>query len=208
MKTGSGSVVGAALAVTLMLGVFSLFAPAITVSGQSEPASQLGSVGTIVGAPSGTAVSGAELERRTTEVARLLRCPVCQGLSIADSHAAMAVNMKNEVRELLARGYSTDQILDYFEASYGEFVRLEPRKKGFNYVVWIAPALALLLGGGVIAMVLKSQKRRSAAAPESTRSADALEIAPELEPWILRVREVAYGTPSEDSSTPSLEEKA
>ncbi len=43
--------------------------------------------------------------RRPRDVAALLRCPVCQGLSVADSPATMAQNMKAQVRELLAAGY-------------------------------------------------------------------------------------------------------
>ena len=48
----------------------------------------------VVGAPRGTALSGAALDARTEEVSALLRCPVCQGLSVADSPASMATNMK------------------------------------------------------------------------------------------------------------------
>ena len=51
------------------------------------------------------------------------------------------------MRELLAAGYDEEQILAYFERSYGEFVRLEPPLRGVNWLVWIAPVVGLLLGG-------------------------------------------------------------
>ena len=70
-------------------------------------------------------MSGSALDAKTAEVSALLRCPVCQGMSIADSPSEMAVNMKHQVRALLERGYTQDQILDYFERSYGQFVRLD-----------------------------------------------------------------------------------
>ena len=76
---------------------------------QDEPRG--GDPATVVGAPKGRPLAGDALTARTEDVASLLRCPVCQGLSVADSPATMAVNMKVEVRELLAKGYDQDQVL-------------------------------------------------------------------------------------------------
>jgi cytochrome c-type biogenesis protein CcmH len=103
-----------------------------------------------VGAPQGAPLAGAALEQRTLQVAALLRCPVCQGLSVADSPSAMAINMKSQVRELLARGYTDEQILSYFEQSYGQFVLLKPKFEGVNALVWILPAAALAFGALVV----------------------------------------------------------
>jgi len=108
-----------------------------------------------VGAPQGTPLQGAELATRTVEVAGQLRCPVCQGLSVGDSPSAMAMNMKEQVRELLARGYSRDQILAYFEQSYGEFVLLKPKFRGVNSLVWILPLLALAIGAVLVATKMR-----------------------------------------------------
>ena len=56
-----------------------------------------------------------------------------------------------------AAGSTEEQILLYFEASYGEFIRLEPKPTGFNLTVWIAPIVALLLGALVVAQRLRSK---------------------------------------------------
>src|SRR5437763_5744225 len=106
-------------------------------------------------APKGQSLSGASLDARTDEIGALLRCPVCQGLSVADSPSTMARNMKAEVREKLAAGYDQEQILADFERSYGEFVRLEPRMRGVNLVVWLGPLAALVGGGAVVTWLLK-----------------------------------------------------
>jgi cytochrome c-type biogenesis protein CcmH len=103
-----------------------------------------------VGPPQGAPVSGALLDQRTNETAALLRCPVCQGMSIADSPSEMALNMKRQVRELIARGYTQEQILRYFEQSYGQFVLLKPKFQGVNTLVWILPIIALAIGVGAI----------------------------------------------------------
>ncbi len=113
----------------------------------------------LIGDPAGPPLSGDELEQATLELSRLLRCPVCQGLSVADSPAASALAMRVEVRELLSRGYSKEQAADYFESTYGEFVRLQPRARGLNWLVWLAPLAALLLGFGLVFRMSRSRGR-------------------------------------------------
>src|SRR5687768_10884212 len=107
------------------------------------------------GPPKGVRLQGAELDRRTDQIAALLRCPVCQGLAVADSPAEMAVNMKRQVRDLLSRGYTEQQILRYFEQSYGEFVLLKPKFEGLNTLVWILPLGALLVGAAIVFVKVK-----------------------------------------------------
>ena len=118
-----------------------------------------------VGAPQGTPLTGATLEKRTNEVAALLRCPVCQGMSVADSPSTVAVDMKHQVRDLLARGYTQEQILKYFETSYGQFVLLKPKFAGVNALVWLMPVLALLIGGVVVFMKMRKLEEAPAAPP-------------------------------------------
>ena len=148
----------------------------------------------VVGAPRGRALAGPALDARTEEVGALLRCPVCQGLSIADSPATMAGKMKARVRELLAAGYDEEQILSYFERSYGEFVRLEPARRGINWLVWLAPPTALL--GGLV-LVRRTMRRSPASAPaaDAVPARDALPGDPVLARNVLRIRELAYGWP-------------
>ena len=136
-----------------------------------------------IGSPAGPPLAGAELEELTNEVSALMRCPVCQGLSVADSPTPLAAAMKNEVRDLLALGYSREQVLEYFEQSYGEFVRLAPHAKGFNLTVWLAP-LALLLVG----VVLILHRRRGPARPADTSTVD-----PDLAAYREQVRREVSG---------------
>lgn len=138
-----------------------------------------------VGAPEGRPIAGDELLRRTNEVGGLLRCPVCQGMSVADSPAEMAVNMKAQVRELLARGYTEEQILRYFELSYGQFVLLEPKFEGFTALVWILPVVVLVLGAGILVVKLRKLERAAPAAPAAP--------APVEDPYLSRVRDLVGG---------------
>ena len=135
-----------------------------------------------IGPPKGTPVAGAALEQRTNEVGQLLRCPVCQGMAISDSPAEMAVNMKGQVRELLARGYTEEQILSYFELSYGEFVLLRPKSK----MLWMLPVIALVLGA-VVAFI-KFRKLEAPPPPTANR-----QPPPEEDPYLARVRDIVGG---------------
>lgn len=135
-----------------------------------------------VGAPKGTPLTGAALETRTNEVGHLLRCPVCQGMAVSDSPAEMAVNMKGQVRELLARGYTEEQILKYFELSYGQFVLLRPKSP----VVWLLPVLALVLG--LIVVYVKLKKLEKAPPAISNPQPETVE-----DPYLARVRDMVGG---------------
>jgi cytochrome c-type biogenesis protein CcmH len=88
-----------------------------------------------------------DLDRRTRDVASKLRCPVCQGLSINDSPAELAIEMKGVVKEQLAAGKTPDEVRAYFVTKYGEWVLLEPDPRGFNILVYALPVLGVLGGG-------------------------------------------------------------
>lgn len=138
---------------------------------------------TIVGAPKGQPLAGDDLTRTTQDIASSIRCPVCQGLSIADSPAEMAQNMKAQVRELLSRGYTREQILGYFEKSYGQFVLLAPKFQGVNSLVWTLPILALIFGIFVVFMKMKSLEKAPTPAVEEVD-----------DPYLARVRDLVNGS--------------
>jgi cytochrome c-type biogenesis protein CcmH len=140
-----------------------------------------------VGPPQGTPIAGEALFARTNEVGQLLRCPVCQGMSIADSPSEMAVNMKHQVRELLSRGYTEEQILKYFELSYGQFVLLRPKMEGVTGLVWLLPVLALVLG--VVVVFVKLRKLEQAPPPTANPQPPT---APD-DPYLSRVRDLVSG---------------
>jgi cytochrome c-type biogenesis protein CcmH len=145
-------------------------------------------VSSLVGAPANGPLEGAALDRRTEEVSRQLRCPVCQGSSIGDSPSSTARHMKQQVHDLLGAGFSQDQIFSYFEASYGEFIRLAPKAEGFNALVWILPAVLLFVGGFMAWRYLQGRK----AAPATASAApDAATTDADLDPWLRRIRSMS-----------------
>ena len=116
------------------------------------------------------------LEARMMRIAAELRCLVCQNQTIADSSAGLAVDLRSQVREMLARGENDKQIIDYMTARYGDFVLYRPPLKTTTALLWFGPG-ALLLGG--IITLFFVLRRRSRMAPEMF---DADEVDPEPEP--------------------------
>lgn len=141
----------------------------------------------ILGKPEGAQPSAAVVDAQAADIAAKLRCPVCQGVSIADSPSGMATKMRGQVKNLVARGYGEEQVVSYFERSYGEFVRLEPPMRGLNFLLWILPAI-VLLGGALLVFLKAKQPVRAPAAttPAATPSGDAVD--PELAKYLERVR--------------------
>lgn len=102
--------------------------------------------------------SQADVDHRTERLGKMLRCPVCQGLSVADSRSDAAIAMQNRIRDFVAAGYSDEQIVDYFVSRYGEWALLKP--KSTHWFVWTAPSIALLLGFGVVGWQLRRRKQK------------------------------------------------
>ena len=184
-------------AVSLVFGLAAA-AAAQPPAGPGVAALDLAQVARVVGPPRGAPLAGEALDAEAKRVGSLLRCPVCQGLSVTDSPTGMATNMRAQVREMLAAGFDEDQALSYFEASYGEFVRLEPPLRGVNWLVWLAPLLGLALGVTLVVFTLRRPRKAPPAAPPADAPAGPagdLPGDPELARLVLRVREIAYGWP-------------
>ena len=100
------------------------------------------------------------LDDQVRTIGKELRCPVCAGETVADSNAAVAVQMRGVIRQKLETGETADQIKAYFVARYGPEILLTPQTSGFTLGVWIMPIVALLVGLGVVFAVLRSWSRR------------------------------------------------
>jgi cytochrome c-type biogenesis protein CcmH len=100
-------------------------------------------------------VADSALDAKANAVAAQLRCPVCQGVSILDSPSELAQEMRDLVRDQLRAGKSPDDVKAYFVARYGEWILLEPRASGFNFLIYALPMLAVFGGLGVIVLALR-----------------------------------------------------
>jgi cytochrome c-type biogenesis protein CcmH len=110
------------------------------------------------------AASDPGLEKRVNAISEELRCLVCQNQSLADSHADLAIDLKNQVREKLKQGMSERQIVDYMVERYGDFVLYRPPLKATTFLLWFGPFL--LLVAGLIGLFVRLA-RRGRSAPET-----------------------------------------
>lgn len=92
---------------------------------------------------------------RADALAAELRCPDCQGLSVADSPTAAAQEIRRQIDELVAEGASDDAVREHFVARYGEWILLSPRAG----IAWVVPFAVALLG--VIVLAVVTARRRS-----------------------------------------------
>jgi cytochrome c-type biogenesis protein CcmH len=97
------------------------------------------------------------LEARMMGIANELRCVVCQNQTVADSHAELAADLREQIRGQLRAGRSPDEIRRFMTDRYGEFVLYRPPVNERTALLWFGPAL--LLGGGAIALLAVLRRR-------------------------------------------------
>lgn len=117
------------------------------------------------------------IEKRMVGLAENLRCLVCQNESLASSHAELAEDLRREVRELIQKGMTDQEIKDYLVARYGDFVLYEPPVKKSTLILWMGPFVLLLGGMGVLLIQLRNRRKaisESALTPEAQERAAAL----------------------------------
>jgi cytochrome c-type biogenesis protein CcmH len=102
------------------------------------------------------AVSDAD---RTDALAAELRCPDCQGLSVADSQTAAAREIRRQIDELVASGATDAEVREHFVDRYSEWILLAPASP----VAWVLPFAALALA--IAALVIWLARGRAAPTP-------------------------------------------
>ena len=96
-----------------------------------------------------------KMELRFKKLTEELRCLVCQNQSLADSHAGLAQDLRNEVYRMVIAGDSDKEIIAYMVNRYGDFVLYRPPVKNTTYFLWFGPFLMLLIAIIVIARVIR-----------------------------------------------------
>lgn len=126
----------------------------------------------LLGARSEGPVSDAARVERLTEQ---LRCPVCDGLAVADSPSSTARAIASDVRARVASGETDDEIRRAYVIQYGEWILLEPPAGGFGLLAWALPTGGLVAAAGGAAWVLR--RRAATTAPPTAGARAAVEKA-------------------------------
>ena len=115
----------------------------------------------------GEVVDETELDIQVREIAKTLRCTVCQTENIWESGAPLAVQMRAAIRERLTLGHSPEEIHAYFLSRYGDYILMQPPKHGANWLIWLAPFILLLVGGFFLYKEVKQWVKPSSPQPQN-----------------------------------------
>lgn len=147
------------------------------------------------------------LDERVHDVASQIQCPVCNGESVADSPSGLAREMRGVIRQKLAQGESEQQVIQYFEARYGDTILEAPPKSGFTTLIWLPPVLMLAVGGYLVFAVGKewaATDPAGALAASRTDEDEELDLSEEerrrLRETLLRELERDEGIPFGDAT--------
>jgi cytochrome c-type biogenesis protein CcmH len=145
------------LALTILIGLLAVVLVVSAVS--AEPAAGLRQGGG----------PGNATPNDVSRVARQLYCPVCPNTPLDVCETQACQDWRELIRQKLSAGASDREIVDYFVQQYGQRVLAQPEARGFNLLVWIIPAVALLAGAGALVAVLRawSARRRATLMPVS-----------------------------------------
>ncbi len=122
-------------------------------------------------APSPTAAD------RADALAGELRCPDCQGLSVADSQTAAAREVRRQVDELVGSGATNDEVRAHFVDRYGEWILLGPRVPAF----WLLPLIVVLAGIAALLVWLRARRPLDAEPPPAPTEAARRRVREEAE---------------------------
>ena len=116
------------------------------------------------------AQGGTVTDDQVNAVAKQLNCPVCENVPLDVCETQACVQWRDLIRQKLTAGEKPEQIINYFQATYGDRVLQEPPRQGFTGLVWILPFVGLVAGVAILVVVL----RRMTAQPAPVQ----LETAP------------------------------
>ncbi|MEY3884423.1 MAG: hypothetical protein RIS87_198 [Pseudomonadota bacterium] len=107
----------------------------------------------------------AVVEVQVQRLSEQLRCLVCQNQTLADYHAELAQDLKQEIREMAAKGMEDQAIVDYLVERYGDFVRYRPPLKSTTALLWLGPFVLIIAGGFVLFITLRKREKLAVDAP-------------------------------------------
>lgn len=132
----------------------------------------LGGTGSALGVEPDEVLEDPVMEARARDLSKELRCLVCQNENIDSSHAPLARDLRILLRERLVAGDTDEEILEFLVVRYGDFVLLRPPVQGNTMVLWLAPALFMILAALGVLFYARGTKA-------ATRDADLSDVEAE-----------------------------
>jgi|AntRauTorckE6833_2_1112554.scaffolds.fasta_scaffold05676_2 cytochrome c-type biogenesis protein CcmH len=125
--------------------------------------------------------SSEEKRTRFHELGAELRCPKCQNQSIIDSGSASAYDMRQELYQLLEKGYTDEEVFAHLKARFGEFILYKPPVRGDTWILWFLPPFLVLIGFVILVLLARSRKKQAPASQNDSVSERQLKLKKILE---------------------------
>ncbi len=113
-------------------------------------------------------------QKRYQSLVKELRCPKCQNQNLADSNSQIAVDLRQEVYEMVELGKADSEIVNFMVERYGEFVLYRPKVSSLTYVLWFGPVVFLLIGVVIVIVMLRRKPKAQEKQELSTEQQDKL----------------------------------
>jgi cytochrome c-type biogenesis protein CcmH len=97
--------------------------------------------------------------QRVQHIGSQLRCPVCEGQSVAESNAPVSQAIRDDIRQRVRDGQSDGQILAFVVSRYPNTL-LTPPSSGVGVIVWALPVLAFVAAAGFLGLAFARWRAR------------------------------------------------
>ncbi len=119
-----------------------------------------------------------ELQTRYRNLIDEFRCPKCLNTNLSGSDAPIAKDLRRTVQRLLVEeGMSDQEIRDYLQQRYGDFVLYNPPFKPGTWILWLAPVLFALFGIWALLRMLRPKPPVALSSDEQARIRTLLQQA-------------------------------
>ncbi len=116
-------------------------------------------------APAVAETQASSAEGYTYELWNGLMSPYCPGRTLIDCPSGAATELRNWIADQERAGRSQEEVEEQLYAQFGDVILQAPRAEGFGLIGYVAPVVALVLGGALVVVFLRRQTRAAAAAP-------------------------------------------
>ena len=89
-------------------------------------------------------------EAKAVALMETLRCLKCQSQSIADSDAAMAGDMRSQVRIRIAAGEQPEAIRGWLMERYGDYVSYKPAVSASTWPLFAGPLVLAMIAAALL----------------------------------------------------------
>lgn len=97
-------------------------------------------------------------QKRFDQLTTELRCLVCQNQNLAESNAALAVDLRNQIYDKIQQNMSNQDIINYLVDRYGDFILYRPPLNSVTFGLWFGPILLLILSISYLFYYLRKKR--------------------------------------------------